>query len=453
MLNHVGGILSLLIPFWITLTTPQAAANGVALPDTHAGRCAKAFIEAFNSGSADDMRAFEQTHRAQSALKTRSIDDRIKQYEGMRGEWGKLQPRKVTAAQERAITLLVHTSAPDANFEFDFVFEDAAPYGLHHISIQGPVSESAGEPLTAQERNSALDQIAKALEENYVFPETGSKMAAMLRNKAHTNAYEKLEAPTEFVKRVTEDLQAICHDKHLRVRAGQEPDFRGGEPMRRRRGSRDDVRRENYGFKQVEMLPGNIGYIRFDEFNPSEEAKQVAGGAMAFVASCDALIFDLRYNGGGSPEMIRFLSSYIFDKPTHLNSFFDRTNNKTEEFWTTETVPGKRLGQDLPIFVLTSKQTFSGAEEFAYNLLNLQRATLVGETTGGGAHPVRPVSIADRFNVMVPYARAVNPITQTNWEGIGVKPQVEVEASQALERAKDLAAAAIQQRHSAQGSN
>ena len=144
--------------------------------------------------------------------------------------------------------------------------------------------------------------------------------------------------------------------------------------------------------------------------------------------------------------MIRFLSSYLFDKPTHLNSFFDRTNNKTEEFWTTEAVPGKRLGQELPVFVLTSNRTFSGAEEFSYNLQNLKRATLVGETTGGGAHPVQSVSINERFNMMVPYARAVNPITQTNWEGVGVKPHIEVEASQAMEKAKELAAAEIKKR-------
>lgn len=444
-----NAILASLLPLCIPLTTPAAM-----LPDTHAGRCAKAFVDAFNSGSAEKMKAFESAHRAQSALKTRPIDERLKQYEDMRSEWGRLEPRQVVASEERAITVLIHAALPDAHFEFQFVFEETAPFGLHHVVIQGPIavesSDEPVEPLTAEFRSSTLEAVAKALEASYVFPDVGSKMAVMLREKAATKAYDASASPSDFARRVTDDLRTICSDKHLSVRVGGLPDFHGGGPMRRR-GTPDDARRENFGFQQVEHLPGNIGYIRLDEFNPSEDAKQVAAGAMAFVAGCDALIFDLRYNGGGSPEMIRFLSSYLFDKPTHLNSFFDRTNNKTEEFWTTETVPGKRFAPDLPVYVLTSSHTFSGAEEFSYNLRNLKRATLVGETTGGGAHPVMPVKINERFNLMVPYARAVNPITQTNWEGVGVKPHIEIEASQALEKAKELATAEIQSRRGTQG--
>jgi hypothetical protein len=443
MLSFVAAALGFLVPLCVTLTTPQAATGKAAmLPDTQAGRRAGAFIEAFNSGSAEAMRTFEEANRAKSALQKRTVEDRLKQFEELKADWGKLEAMQVTASEERSITVIVHTTVPDAQFEFQFVLEEAAPFGLDHIKIQGPVDAESrsgpARPLTSEERSSMLEGIAKALETNYVFPEMGSKMAAMLREKAAAKAYEKLDAPSELARYVTEDLREICKDKHLAVRVGPGPNLQGGGPMRRR-GSPDDARRENFGFKQVEVLPGNIGYIRFDEFNPSEEAKHVAKGAMAFVSGCDALIFDLRYNGGGSPEMIRFLSSYLFDKPTHLNSFFDRTNNKTEESWTTETVPGKRLGENLPVYVLTSARTFSGAEEFSYNLQNLKRATLVGETTGGGAHPVRPFSVNEQFSVMVPYARAVNPITQTNWEGVGVKPQIEVEASQALERAKDLA--------------
>ena len=452
MFNVAIAILGLLIPLCIPLTPPQTggpSATAAALPDTHAGRCAKAYIEAFNSGSAEKMRAFEEANRAQSSLKTRPMEERLKQFEEMRSELGHIEARRVVASEEREITVLVHAALPDAHFEFHFVLEEAAPFGLHHIEIQGPIAVESGDqpvkPLTAELRSSTLEAVAKALEANYVFPEVGSKLAAMLRKQAAAKAYDAITVPSDFAKRLTDDLRAICDDKHLSVRVGGLPDSHGGGPMRRR-GSPEDARRENFGFRQVELLPGNIGYIRFDEFNPSDEAMQVAAGAMAFVAGCDALIFDLRNNGGGSPEMIRFLSSYLFDKPTHLNSFFDRTNNKTEEFWTTQTVPGKRLGPDLPVYVLTSSHTFSGAEEFSYNLQNLKRATLVGETTGGGAHPVRPVNINEQFNMMVPYARAVNPITQTNWEGVGVKPHVEVEASLALEKAKELAGVEIQKR-------
>lgn len=417
------------------------------IPDTHAGRCASAFIEAFNAPELEKMRAFEEGFRAKSALERKPTDERLKQAEQLRADFGKFDQRAVIDAKEREITLLIHSSLKQEHFEFHFVFENEEPYGLDHIGIHGPISvdvaAAPSAPLTAETRKDTLERIAVKLEENYVFPETGAKMAAMLREKAKSDAYKDVERTEVFARTVTDDLRAICKDKHLTVRPGRPPGTDGDGPMRRP-GGPDEARRDNYGFRRVELLPGNIGYLRFDEFNPSEDAKRVAAGAMAFLAGCDAIIYDLRENGGGSPEMIRFLSSYIFDKPTHLNSFYDRSSNKTSEFWTTEDVPGKRLGQEVPVFVLTSHYTFSGAEEFSYNLLNLQRATLVGETTGGGAHPVQPFQINKHFSMMIPFARAMNPITKTNWEGVGVKPHLEVEASKALDKAKELAAAAIE---------
>ena len=165
----------------------------------------------------------------------------------------------------------------------------------------------------------------------------------------------------------------------------------------------------------------------------------MAVGAMAFLANCDALIIDLRENGGGSPEMIQLLSSYFFSgEPRHLNSFYYRMDEKTEQYWTQPYVPGAKLA-DTDLYVLTSGYTFSGAEEFTYNLKNMKRATIVGETTGGGAHPVRIEVLNDHFAIGVPYARAVNPISKTNWEGTGVEPDVKVPAAQALAQAHLLA--------------
>ncbi|MCG3120544.1 MAG: hypothetical protein ALAOOOJD_03288 [bacterium] len=165
-------------------------------------------------------------------------------------------------------------------------------------------------------------------------------------------------------------------------------------------------------------------------------ASEAAATAMNFLANTDALIIDLRRNGGGQPEMVALLSSYLFDKPTHLNDIYSRFDNRTQEYWTSETVAGKRYGESKPVYVLTSNRTFSGAEEFAYNLKNLKRATIVGETTGGGAHPVRPHRITDHFMIGVPFARAINPITKTNWEGTGVTPDIETTAEQALKVAQ-----------------
>jgi hypothetical protein len=161
-------------------------------------------------------------------------------------------------------------------------------------------------------------------------------------------------------------------------------------------------------------------------------ANETTAAAMNFLANTDALIIDLRRNGGGQPEMVALLSSYLFDQRAHLNDIYSRFDNRTQEYWTRDTVAGKRYGESKPVYVLTSKRTFSGAEEFAYNLKNLKRATVIGEVTGGGAHPVRPHRLTDHFMIGVPFARAINPITQTNWEGVGVTPDIDTTAEQAL---------------------
>jgi C-terminal processing protease CtpA/Prc len=138
--------------------------------------------------------------------------------------------------------------------------------------------------------------------------------------------------------------------------------------------------------------------------------------------------------------MVQYVSSYLFDEPTHLNDLYNRKEDSTTQFWTLPYVPGKKLGSKPPVFVLTAARTFSGAEEFTYNLKNLKRATIVGETTGGGAHPVAGHRIDDHFSIGVPFARAINPISKANWEGAGVEPDVKVPAADALETAKRLAA-------------
>jgi C-terminal processing protease CtpA/Prc len=137
--------------------------------------------------------------------------------------------------------------------------------------------------------------------------------------------------------------------------------------------------------------------------------------------------------------MVAFISSYLFSEPTHLNDLWERKDNSTHQYWTLPYVPGKRL-DGKPAYVLTSVHTFSGAEEFTYNLKNLKRATIVGETTGGGAHPVAGHRIDDHFMIGVPFARAINPISKTNWEGIGVEPDVKVAAADALATAQKLVA-------------
>jgi hypothetical protein len=406
----------------------------VAFPDTVAGRRAAAFIKAFNSGSDDLMRAFEADNRAKSALKRRSIDDRIKQHHELKSDWGTLKVGEIIAGGERDVSLIVYADAADEWLDFSFELEPDAPYGLVAILIKGPVpapSETGkGVVLDSKMRAEVVDGTAKVLSEAYVFPDVGREMAELIRKNLSQGEYDNIPSTYAFTERLTEDLRGVCHDKHLRVEAGSQPSCCAGSEDGNAWWAKD--RWENYGFEKVERLPGNVGYLKLNQFSVSKDAQETAAAAMNFLANCGALIFDLRENGGGSPEMIAFLSSYLFDKPVHLNSFYNRREDTTTETWTQDEVPGRQFGVSKPVYVLTSNYTFSGAEEFTYNLKNLKRATIVGETTGGGAHPVFRHPINDSFIVTVPYARAVNPITKTNWEGVGVEPDIKVPAGRAL---------------------
>src|SRR5438552_3365043 len=217
-----------------------------------------------------------------------------------------------------------------------------------------------------------------------------------------------------FAKMLTDNFQEVSHDEHLRVNVSPAPlpDRPDGPPNAEDRARyRKDMERMNCGFDKVEILSGNVGYLKFNFFADPDVCGPTAVAAMNFLANVDAVIFDLRENGGGDPKMIAFLSTYLFSEPTHLNDIWERKDDSTHQYWTLPYVSGKRL-DGKPAYVLTSKQTFSGAEEFSYNLKNLKRATLIGETTGGGAHPVSGHRIDAHFMIGVPFAGAINPITK-----------------------------------------
>lgn len=298
--------------------------------------------------------------------------------------------------------------------------------------------------LGAEEKKAVVEAAVTVLQKQYVFPEIAQKMASLIRRNLKAGKYALLDDPQAFAAKLTKDLQSVSHDRHLGVRFAPQRIFEMKTPDEAKKKAAEEFRKKlsrmnNHGFKEVKLLDGNIGYLKFNGFSADQEAFPVAVGAMAFLANCDALIVDLRDNGGGSPEMIQLLSSYFFSgEPRHLNSFYYRQEEKIEQYWTQPYVPGRKLAET-DLYVLTSSFTFSGAEEFTYNLKNMKRATIVGETTGGGAHPVRMEILNDHFAIGVPYARAVNPISKTNWEGTGIEPDVKVPAAQALAKAHLLA--------------
>ncbi len=290
--------------------------------------------------------------------------------------------------------------------------------------------------IDAGTRAAIIDSVTTALNEVYVFPEKAVAMEEHVRSLLAEGAYDEITSPAEYARRLTEDLRSICQDLHLRVDA--EPPRPAGlddetDDQRRAR-YREQGRRSNYQFEKIEILPGNIGYLKFDAFMEAEIAGTTAVAALNFLANVDALIIDLRQNGGGNPSLIQLMTSYFLDESTHLNSFYIRKTDETKQFWTQAHVQGPRL-VDVPIYVLTSRYTFSGAEEFTYNLKNLERATIIGETTGGGAHPVEGHGFDFGefiITMSLPFGRAINPITGTNWEGTGVEPHIQVTAEEAL---------------------
>jgi C-terminal processing protease CtpA/Prc len=314
------------------------------------------------------------------------------------------------------------------------------------LSVAGVAIAQPEQPdltIDAATRTKVIDGILKRLNDSYVFPEVAKKMEQSIRERVDKKEYDQITSAKEFATKLTSDLQAISKDKHLRVRYSHAAIPERGprrEPTAEEREKRTrDLNWMNHGFTKVERLRGNIGYLEFLNFADEELGAETVAAAMNFVNGTDALIIDMRQNGGGNPAMVALVCSYLFGaEPVHLNSLYWREGDRTQEFWTRKEVAGKRyLNKD--VYVLTSKRTFSGAEEFSYNLKNLKRATIIGETTGGGAHPGGGFRIHEHFGMFVPTGRAISPVTKTNWEGTGVTPDIAVPAEQALVVARIMA--------------
>jgi len=295
-------------------------------------------------------------------------------------------------------------------------------------------------------RTAIVDSLAASLDAVYVFPDVATKMNEMMRKNLKDGEYNDYDNTADFASRLTEDLQAVSHDLHLRVGWSAPRPLVDGEEASDEEQQEEwltQQRKNNWNFREVKMMAGNVAYIRLDGFSPAEYASETAIAAMNFAGYADAIIFDLRTNGGGSPSMIQLLTSYLVEGSVHLNSFYVRETDEIEQYWTRAWVPGPTM-YDASVYVLTSGRTFSAAEEFTYNLKNMERATIVGETTGGGAHPVNSVSFPElQISISLPFGRAINPITGTNWEGTGVEPDVAVAADEALDKAYELALAAL----------
>jgi hypothetical protein len=417
-----------LVVLILAVFSSAAFAQAVAPPDTPAGRVLGLWLDAVNSNDRATLEKFDATYDGR-------IPNNVQGLLHLRRQSGGLV---LTGVRQSLPLYIEYTTNERVGGREAIgmleVSDASAPRIVNaQIRLLTPGAKVVGFGIDAAARERVIAGIIAKLDEFYVFPETATKMGDALRAHAKRGAYANVTNGVQFASLLTQQLQDVSRDRHLRVNfapfeAPQGPPTRPPTP--------DDC-----GFEKVEVLDGNVGYIKLNGFFAPDDCAAKASAAIAQVAEARALIFDLRDNGGGAPPMVAHVTSYLFAGRTHLNDLWNRRTGETAEFWTNPDVPGKKLVKQ-PVYVLTARRTFSGAEEFSYNLQNLKRATIVGETTGGGAHPVRGEKLDERFSIGVPDARAINPITKTNWEGTGVEPDVKVPAAEALTKALELAAAA-----------
>ncbi len=306
-------------------------------------------------------------------------------------------------------------------------------------ALAAPAEPRPDAPLTTADRREIVETLTQQLRSRYVYPERAEPVAARLSQRSAQGAYEGAATVAAMGEALNRDLRERDEDRHFRVEF--DPDVQpapGGEPPKPTREEierdRAQAARMGYGITRVQRLPGNIGYLDLRGFGPTEFVAPGYDAAMRLLGGTDALVLDLRNNGGGEPTSVSYLLSHFFAEgdERHLNDIYDRPTNTTREY---RTMPIGAPRYLRPIAVLTSKTTASGGEECAYDLQTQQRATLYGETTMGAANPGEMVALGHGLAAFVPTGRAINAVTKKDWEKVGVAPDMKLPAAEALKAA------------------
>lgn len=295
--------------------------------------------------------------------------------------------------------------------------------------------------IDADVRTEVAQKFAQALADDYAYADKGAQMAAAIRAKLNSGGYNGITSPMEFARALERDARAVVDDRHVAV--GFNPGPMRVQRMRTGAPSPEmfaQMRRQNAAIPEVKILDGNIGYIVVNGMLPDAAAKDTIASAFAFLANTDALIIDLRGNPGGNGSIGLYMS-YLSEGAPYLLDTVHWRNGTSMETRTTD-LGASSYGNKKPVFVLTSHSTFSAAEALAYDIQSFKRGMIIGETTGGGANPSAGggmLPLGDGFFARVPTGYVVNAVTKTNWEDVGVKPDVEVPAGDALTKAWSLA--------------
>ena len=426
--------------FVVVVLVAFCARADVNVPDTPAGHTLLAFFDAFNTADRDRIAVYVKQYDPENNA------DGLVSFSNQTGGFTLVSIEH--SAPDR-LTFLVHGRRDNIDAYGILQLAATQPPRVKRLTIRAlpPGAKPDDIQLDAETRRKTIDAVSTKLTDYYVYPDVAAKMIQAIQEHEKKGDYNSLTDGNDFADALRRDLVAVSQDKHLFVSYNpftlpeQPGPSSGPHPPSAAEQARfrTMLEQQNCTFSKLEILNHNIGYIKFGAFPPPDMCGPTVVAAMNFVAHTDALIFDLRENHGGDPEMVEFMVSYLFPQPTHINDLTNRHENETHQYWTLPWIPGPRLA-DQPVYVLTSHETFSGGEEFTFDLKTQKRATIVGETTGGGAHPVQGLPVGDHFTIGVPFGRPINPVTKGDWEGKGVEPDVKVSAADALTTAEKLAA-------------
>jgi hypothetical protein len=309
--------------------------------------------------------------------------------------------------------------------------------------LQGKFAKESDQSLDPAMRAKAIDALVAKLNDHYVFPDKARKMTAFLRRQQQEGKYDGIDNGYRLAKQLTADLHGVARDLHMRVgyhpamvmsdeadRPAQGASFLTRLMQRRPASAR--------GVELVGRLGNDIGYLKITSFPDARLMRDKFAEAMNDLAGTDGLIMDLRGHRGGDPLAVVSSISYFVDGRTRLNDIWERDTGNTVQHWTEDKLAGRRYGARKPVMILVDSGTGSAGEDFAYTMQALKRATVIGERTWGGAHPVRTYRLGGHFYASIPNRRSISPITGTNWEGVGVTPDIDASPDSALAVAKDL---------------
>ncbi len=386
---RLGPVFRCALISFSSLAETQPARSQISLPLTPAGQVMTAFLSAFNSADPAQIEEYVQRHDDTATV------DELLAFSGTTGGFTVLSVQ--SSAPDDLKVLLKGRSDGVTSFAdlrlVSITAERVKTLIIRALPLGAPVENV---PITPVEQRKTLTLLEEELFDDYIDSKMAAQMAEKLRQEERAGGYQLRTDGNELAGVLTQQLRSISHDDHLFVAyspaispEGNAAAVPGPAEIARYRGAQ---KRDNCSFSEVRILPRNVGYLKFDEFADPGECGSTVAAALGFLAHADALIVDLRDNHGGQPTMVQLILSYFFAIPTHLNDIYIRPENTTRQYWTLPYVPGPRF-IDTPLYVLTSKRTFSGAEEFTNDLKALKRATIVGERTKGGAHPLITIPI------------------------------------------------------------